>query len=385
MTAGAPPPPPDPASGDEARTTLWAVLRGLGTSDEEIARAEEDGTLTLLTVERMMVPEPGRYDLDEVGRRTGLSPDLLTRLWRSLGYPEPRPGDKAFNDADVEILARVGELVELDPEREPLVLQVSRVLGSSMARIAAAEVDVISGPSARPGDVSGENVDEQVVTGAGALLSLMPRILEQAWRRHLQAAVRRRMVAVAGADRVEVVVGFADLVGFTALSQQVSDVELSGIVGDFEALAYDVVTAGGGRVVKTIGDEVMFSVGTPKAAAEIALSLSEGTRASDELSDVRVGMAFGPVLDREGDLYGPVVNLASRITAIALPGSVVVGPDLAAALRDDPAYVVKPMRPRYLKNIGRVGIHVLRRAQPPPSGRFSDRRQALRDAVRARY
>ncbi|HEY8544543.1 MAG TPA: adenylate/guanylate cyclase domain-containing protein [Acidimicrobiales bacterium] len=370
---------------DPARSTLWAVLRGLGTSDEEIARAERDGTLTLLTVERMMVPEPGRYDLDEVTRRTGLSPDLLTRLWRSLGYPEPRPGDKAFNDADVEILARVGELVEHDPDREPLVLQVSRVLGSSMARIAAAEVDVIRGPSAPPGDTDAL-VDEEVVSGAGALLSMMPRILEQAWRRHLQAAVRRRMVAVAGNDRADVVVGFADLVGFTALSQQVSEVELSGIVGEFEALAFDVITAGGGRVVKTIGDEVMFTVASPKAAAEIALSLSEGTRASDELGDVRVGMASGPVLDREGDLFGPVVNLASRITAIALPGSVVIGPELAAALEDDPDYVVKPMRPRYLKHIGRVHLRVLRRADPEAGpSRFADRRQALRDAVRARY
>jgi adenylate cyclase len=96
-------------------------------------------------------------------------------------------------------------------------------------------------------------------------------------------------------------------------------------------------------------------------------------------------MALGPVLAREGDLYGPVVNLASRITAIALPGSVVLGPDLAAALEGDPAYVVRPMRPRYLKHIGRVHLQVLRRAHPSPSGRFADRRQALRDAVRARY
>ena len=376
---------PEPPAHDTARETLWSLLRGLGTSDDEIAQAERDGTLALLTVERMMVPEPGRYDLDEVSTRTGLSVDLLARLWRSLGYPEPRPGDHAFNDADVEILGRVGELVEVDVQREPFVLQISRVIGSSMARIAAAQVDVISGPTARVGEIT-STTDQRAVTSAGVLLPLTPRILDLAWRRHLQAASRRRMLeVVAGADKVEVVVGFADLVGFTVLSQQMTDVELSDIVGEFEALAYDVVTAGGGRVVKTIGDEVMFSVASPKAAAEIALSLSEGTRASDELSDVRVGMAFGPVLDREGDLFGPVVNLASRITALALPGTVVVDPELAAALQDDEGYVVKPMRPRYLKNIGRVALHVLRRSGPERPTRFTDRRQALRDAVRARY
>lgn len=366
-----------------ARETLWAVLRGLGTSDDDISQAESDGTLTLLAVERLMVPEAGRYDLDEMTHRTGLSPDLLARLWRSLGYPEPRPGDKAFNEADVEILTKVGELVEADDDRAPLVMQISRVIGSSMSRIASAQLDAISGPSSRVGGKLVQPSDE-VVKSTGALLPLMPRILELAWRRHLQAAVRRRMIEAAGDDKVDVVVGFADLVGFTALSQQMNDVELSGVVGQFEDLVYDVITAGGGRVVKTIGDEVMFAVASPKAAAEIALSLSEGTRASDELSDVRVGMAFGPVLDRDGDLYGPVVNLASRITVVALPGSVVVGPELAEALAGDPAYVIRPMRPRYLKHIGRVGLCVLRRAQPTEGGRFTDRRQALRDAVRVR-
>lgn len=368
---------------EAARETLWTVLRELGTSSEEIEQAEADGTLTLLALERLMLPEPGRYDLDEMTQRTGLSVDLLTRLWRSLGYPEPRPGDKAFNEADVEILSKVGELVEADDDRAPLVLQISRVIGSSMSRIASAQLDVISGPGSR---VAGKLVppSDEVVKSTGALLPLMPRILELAWRRHLQAAVRRRMIEAAGEDKVDVVVGFADLVGFTALSQQMNDVELSGVVGQFEALVYDVITAGGGRVVKTIGDEVMFAVASPKAAAEIALSLSEGTRANDELSDVRVGMAFGPVLDRDGDLYGPVVNLASRITAIALPGSVVVGPEFAEALAGDAAYVIRPMRPRYLKHIGRVGLCVLRRAQPTEGGRFTDRRQALRDAVRVR-
>jgi len=369
---------------DPTNAMLSAVLRDLGVEEDEIAQAAGEGTLTLLTLEHMMAPEAGLYDLDEMSRRTGLSPELLVRMWRSLGYPDPRPGDKAFNDADVEILGTVGQLVAVDPEREQLVLQVSRVIGSSMARIASAEVDVIAGPQARADDRE-QPQDEQSLASVGALMPLMPKVLDQSWRRHLQSAVRRRIAEVTGVDRVEVVVGFADLVGFTALSQQMNDVELSGIVGEFEALAYDVVTAGAGRVVKTIGDEVMFSVATPRGAAEIALALSEGTRASDELSDVRVGMAFGPVLDREADLFGPVVNLASRITAIALPGTVVVDADLAETLAGDPAYEVKPMRARFLKNIGRVPLYVLRRSTPGHETRFADRRQALRDAVRARF
>jgi adenylate cyclase len=368
---------------EEARSALRAVLLGLGTDEAEISRAEQDGTLDLLAVERLMVPEPARYDEREVVDRTGLSLELLRQLWRSLGYPEPSPDEKVFTETDVEILARVGDLITADPQRTGAILQVSRVIGSSMSRIASAQVDAITGPLAGVEGVEPKE-DEEVVIRAGALLPVVPRVVEVVWRRHLQAAARRRMIQVSRDDRTaEVLVGFADLVGFTALSQQVDEIELASILRQFEDLVYDVITTGGGRVIKTIGDEVMFVVTSPKAAAEIALALVEGTRASDELSDVRVGLAIGPALEREADLYGPVVNLASRITVIAFPGSVVVAREVADALAGDPDYVLRQMRPRYLKGIGRLQLAVLRRTEPV-EGRFDKRRQALRDAVRAR-
>jgi adenylate cyclase len=183
---------------------------------------------------------------------------------------------------------------------------------------------------------------------------------------------------------VDLVVGFADLVGFTALSQQVTDRELAAIVDQFETLAYDVITTEGGRVVKMIGDEVMFVVESPEAAAEIALSLADASREADELSDVRVGMAVGPVLEREGDCFGPTVNLASRITSIAFPGSVIVSSDLHERLADHEEYAWRSMRPRQLKNIGRVHLWVLRRATEGFESRFAEGRRALREAVRAR-
>jgi adenylate cyclase len=386
-----PTPPVDggPVEGGEAVTgeesagaALRAMLLALGTDPAEIDRAEADGTLTLLGVEKLIVPEPARFDLDDVTARTGLSEEMVGQLWRSLGHAAPGPGERIFTETDVEIMAKVGDLLAADEQTAPLVLQMSRVIGSSIARIASAQIDAISGPSAWSGSHDPLGA-ERVVRNTGALLPVMPRVLESAWRRHLQDAARRRILQASATEQPSVAVGFADLVGFTALSQQVNDVELAAIVDQFEDLVFDVITAGGGRVVKTIGDEVMFSVGSPKGAAEIALSLVEGTRASDELSDVRVGLAFGPVLERDGDLYGPVVNLASRVTVIALPGTVVVGPEVAELLADDDAYALRPMRPRYLKNIGRVRLSALRRAEPV-EGRFAQRRQALREAVRAR-
>ncbi|HLT70764.1 MAG TPA: adenylate/guanylate cyclase domain-containing protein [Acidimicrobiales bacterium] len=364
-----------------------AQLLAAGCTPEELDRAERDGTLPLLAVERLLVDEPAVHDLEDVARRTGLRPDQVQHLWRSLGYPVPRPGELAFTDTDVELLAEVSRAVAGDVAPTELVLQMSRVIGSSMARIAAAQVDVISAGAAgepRPGVLGDTEVtDDRIVRAARALLPIVPRVLAVAWRRHLQAAARRRLtLAEAGGGQLGVV-GFADMVGFTALSQQLTRDELAGVVDQFERLTFDVVTAHGGRVVKMIGDEVMFTVDAPRAAAEIALALVEGGRRDDQVSDMRVGLAYGPLIEREGDLYGPVVNLASRITAIAFPGTVVVDAGLREHLAGDPGYVLRTMRPRYLKDIGRVKLWVLRRAGPPED-RFAARRRALREAVSAR-
>lgn len=385
-------PTPDPgldrsAFGDDPVQAVRHMLLDAGCTQDELDQAEREGTLPLLAVDRLMVPEVARYDLVEAAARTGLPVDKVRQLWRTLGYPVPRPDEVAFTDADVDILTEVGRLMAGDLASTELVLQMSRVIGSSMARIASSQVDVISARvagSPRPATVGdAELTDDRIVVSAGALLPIVPRVLTATWQRHLQAAIRRRLsIAETGQGQLGVV-GFADMVGFTALSQQVGDEELAAIVAQFEQLAFDVVTANGGRVVKMIGDEVMFTVDSPVAAAEIGLALAEGTRGADELSDLRVGLAQGPLLEREGDLYGPVVNVASRITSIAFPGSIVVGQAMHDHLVDRSEYRLRSMRPRYLKDIGRVPLWVLRRGGAPES-RFADRRRALRDAVRAR-
>ena len=167
-----------------------------------------------------------------------------------------------------------------------------------------------------------------------------------------------------GAPTAPLAVGFADLVGFTAMSQQISERELAAVVSRFEALAFDAVTRHGGRVAKMIGDEVMFVVDGVGPALETALGLAEAYADDDLLSDVRVGLAHGDVLALEGDFYGPVVNLASRIVNIAIPGAVVVSETIHQALGQDPRYVFHPLRVRSLKDIGRVRLWRARHGHP---------------------
>jgi adenylate cyclase len=371
---------------------LVAVLRAYGVSDDEIEQARADNNLVLLAIDRLALGQDLRYDLEAACDGTGLPEAELRHIWRSLGFPDPKPGETIFSDVDLGNLAAVADLMHSGVVSPEVTYGMTRVIGSSMARIASALIDAVSAQTDQVGAAVVEDADvaevlEPVASEAGGFLPMFPEVLEQVWRRHLQVAARRRLLRGDPEDGPGQVVGFADLVGFTALAQQVTDEELAEIVDQFERLAYDVVVAGGGRVVKMIGDEVMFLTDDPVFAAEIALGLAEASRDAAELSDVRVGMAVGPVIEREGDAFGVTVNLASRATAIAYPGTVVVSPGLRELLEDRPEYSFRSMRPRFLKNIGRVSLSVLRHADDAPSSirdAIEERRRVMREVVRER-
>lgn len=369
---------------------LRAVLEAYGVPDDDIDAAADGGLLELLALERILEGPGQRYDIEDVAAESGMDPDRILELWRALGFPEPRPGEKVFTDADLEMLEDTVPFISEGGLDTELALQMTRVIGSSISRVATAQVDAIASElqARRRSVVAGDSADTQagseVVDGgettdrdgpaegtepvwdgevaqrAAELLPMMPKVMEFVWRRHLAHAARRRMLRTTD-ETASVVVGFADLVGFTALTQQLGEHELAHVIGRFEYLAHDIVTSHGGRVVKMIGDEVMFSADTVATGAAIALGLSETYRNDEAFSDVRVGMATGEVLERDGDLYGPVVNLANRIVKIAYPGAVVVSPEVAEALADTDGVVVRSIRSHYLKDIGKVRLFSIRR------------------------
>ncbi len=369
------------------------LLHSEGVSDADIASAAEAHHLSLLAIERLARPGRTRYDLDEMAKMTGITPDMIVRMWRSFGLTEPRPGDRTFNDADGELLSTIGRLLEVEVIDDDLTMQMSRVIGSSLARVASALVDTLDNRDEIE-LIEDEEVDpavrdlvladrmrrvEQFAPIAPILIPTLLDIMGQVWRRHLQASAEARLMrSQAGGDRSHLVVGFADLVGFTALSQQIGPHELAEVVERFETLAYDTIGGLGGRVVKMIGDEVMFAVPHERPAAEIALRLAEGYAADDDLSDVRVALAAGPVLQREADLFGPVVNLAARVVGLAFPASVVCTAEVRDALIGDVDYEWRDIGNRRVKDIGRVPLYVLRRAEAP------ERPRSRREQVEAR-
>jgi len=300
----------------------------------------------------------------DVAREAGVEPAECRRLWRALGFPPVEDDERFFTNSDVEILRAVRALIELRGADRDDLLQLTRVIGQSVARVADAQVNAVADRLGRMRGErgSGETTVAQLTSRIEGLAPSLEQFLGYVWRRHLLAALRRRSAQPSAADRT-LTIGFADLVGFTAMTQALDARELAAMVDRFEAVAYEHIPERGGRVVKMIGDEVMFAVDDGAFAADIAIALVAAHARDAALPDVRVGLARGPTLSWEGDLFGPTVNLASRLVNLARPSTVLVSDDLGEQLRDDPRFELRHLRPVKLQGIGRVRAWVLRRAQ----------------------
>jgi adenylate cyclase len=374
-------------SDDEQRAAALAHVREIllmhGATPEEIDQAVEDGVIDLFVADQMLVPSRRRYTRVEVSELTGVPIDKLERFWRALGFPGVDDSDSVFTDLDLEALRIFQGLLALGAADMETAVQMARVIGSSMARIAEAELGF--------GSIVGPEVDpvmsaEAFASVADVTIPAMAKLLEFVWRRQVAAGIQRNMMlrshGVAPGQSPTMAVGFADMVGFTLLSQHITDEELAAVVRRFEELSHDIVTSARGRVVKMIGDEVMFVVDSAADAARIGLDLADAYSDDDLLSDVRVGLAFGPVLPREGDYFGPTVNLAHAIVNIGNPGTVIMSEEFHDALMKEAPdeFEAKSLRRRVLKALGPVQLWWLGRPghEADGTGAAADRRRNRR-------
>ncbi len=342
---------------------------------------------------RNVIGEP-ELTAPEVAAQAGVDLEQARRLWRALGFPPLADDQRVFTKADVATLQAVEQLVAMRGTDPSIVLQQTRVMGQSLARVAEAQVR--SNTAILEALQSAVAPDDATIARIVPLLTTLEPILVHIWRRHLLASLLR--VGVSNeADSLTaptLVVGFADLVGFTAISQQLSEGELATMVDRFEALAYEHIPERGGRVIKMIGDEVMFCVEDPRIAAEIALALVAAYAGDDTLPEVRVGLALGPTLTWAGDLFGPTVNLASRLVNIARPGTVLASESLGQVLQTqgiqgDPGvhpdddtgqtFELRHLRRLELKGIGAVRSWVVRTAASPDAASAKSSRRRRRE------
>lgn len=314
-------------------------------------------------IEQRLLGWPRRYRRNEIAAEAGLTVEHARRLWRAVGFPDVGDEAVAFTDGDLGALRDLQRLVDGGVLDDDLAVSVTRAFGHNAARLVEWLYDALVEHLVDQG-CTVEQAHRTAVQQAAEHLDDLERLLVFVWRRQLAAVSAR---ALAAADREtttgELSVGFADLVSYTRLSQKLEERELAGLVERFQRRSADVIAAAHGRLVKTVGDEVLFVADSPVDAATIGLELAEAMAEDPVLPDVRVGVATGTVLTRLGDVFGATVNLASRLTALAAPGTVLVDRSTADALDGVEGFALDAERTRAVRGLGLVRPGVVRRTR----------------------
>lgn len=313
----------------EARLQLLQRLAAEGVPLEELRGAVEGGRLTLLPVERAIAGGDGaRYSAREIAERSGVKLDLLQRTTAALGIPFHDPDERSMTEADLEEARRVKAFRDAGLPEDGII-QVARTIGIGTARIAEANRELVRRTLMQPGDTE-RDLALRFAAAADYMLPVFEPTLSYAFRAHMLEQIRRDVIgeadlaAGAAATMTELAVCFADLVGFTKLGEQIETEELGLIAGRLDELATAVADPPV-RLVKLIGDAAMLVSDEAPALVEAALRMVEAAEAEGEaFPSLRAGIAFGSIHVQAGDYYGRPVNLASRLTAIAKPGSVLL-------------------------------------------------------------
>jgi class 3 adenylate cyclase len=319
------------APGAAERLELIEFLVEQGCTLDEMMAANSRGRLFGLAGDRIVRPGRDIFTLTEVAEQIGCPVEEIRAMWRAFGLVVGDPDQPVASVADVDMLrTAIGMTSVLGRES---TLGLARVMGSSMARVGDAASTSVRGqmPSMSVA-VSGSEIDTaRAFAGIAGAVPALGRVLDTLFRHHLENArmhfERTDSWDIVGEGGIRVGVGFTDLCGFTGLTQQLSMDSLSQLLSRFEEVATDVVNDHGGRLVKFIGDAVMFVAADAPTVVSVAEALVEAARQRGLTA--RGGVTVGTVLALDGDYFGPVVNLAARLVALAEAGTVLVSDEVA--------------------------------------------------------
>lgn len=320
------------------RADLIKYLDDLGFTVDEMVEAEQRGRLFGLAGDVLQWSGCPIHTMATAAELLGLPPEEVTHAWGLLGLTVAGPDVPALSQADVDALATWVALKAVVGEDG--AYGVLRVLGATMSRLAEAESTAIR---AGTPDIQMTYTNDELATAQAyrAVAEFVPRIgalIDVVHRHHLTSA-RTHFEGVLRDSSASVVcgIGFADLSGFTVLTRALTPAQLSDLLNEFAGTVADVVHRDGGRVVKFIGDEVMWVSASPEHLAEAAVDLVDHPRAREEGLQVRAGLAYGAVLAINGDYFGSPVNLAARLVGAAAPRQILADSALHEQLPDWPA------------------------------------------------
>ena len=337
--------PHAPGGPDEA-LRAWLIARGADPdrAEDAIVANRADALAS-----DMVLARGDQMSLRELAEHAGVPLDKLTILFHDLGVAVPDPDRRQFGEPDAQL---IGGTAAASSHGIARGAELMRVIAASMERIAEAAVAVyVQGPEAERRNRTADPLDcARSSAGATELALHIGNGLGSVFRHHMRQAVTRQRVIQEGVTRRELArlaIGFVDLVGSTALQSGLDVGALGEQISRFETRAFDVTAAGGGRLVKFIGDEIMVAAVDPVAGCNIVADLVDAF--TDDGTQPRAGLVFGEVLFRHGDYYGPVVNLAARLVDAAIPGEALVDASVVEAVKEDAGPVFEPAGRRMLK------------------------------------
>lgn len=312
-------------------------------------------------LERLLLGGDPDISLAALAEAAGLSPEIASLFWHALGFPDTEPAGRMFTRGDKDAIVNLARMVTDVGADEEFVVGLIRAVGHHMSRLAMWQVmALVEQMTEQTGD--GEVGAKRAVEFMYEHVDDFEPLLTYAFRRHLAAVTKWRLHrAQETALRMRLSVGFADMAGYTKLSRSLDPLALARLVNRFETVSSDVVLRQGGRVIKTVGDEILFASDTAAQAVHIGLDLAEAMETDPMLPAVRVGIATGDVVARMGDVYGPTVNLASRLTSLSNPSRVLIEGATATAIGDDEHLEAATLGEAVLQDFGTVHMFGVRR------------------------
>lgn len=283
-------------------------------------------------LEQAILRDEPRFTAAEIAGGSEEALEQARRLWRALGFPE-HDQERAFTGGDRAALTTLRGALDSGALDFETALNLTRAVGQTMSRLADWEVGALLPLLEQTKGGASGRLDAAIgmVEAVGAPFE---ELLIYAWRRHLAASVARidSLGDDENATTYDVTVGFADIVAFTALSNDIGEERVGDMIEVFEQRCHDVVSVNHGRVIKTLGDSVLFVVDEAERAFDIAEGIIKVIGRDSRMPDVRVGLGSGSVVFRLGDIFGPPVNMAARLTAVARRNRVIIDEATAAAL-----------------------------------------------------
>ena len=351
-----------------------AALQIVGEGDEDEDETVYETRSAAERLEEILLDGKRVLDRREAAKLGGISTVSARKMWRALGMSQTDGIEKAYTVSDAHALRMWAKPVADGLIDQSTALSLARAIGQTTDRLVVWQMETLVDFLTEEEGLTDPEARRDALQLVEDMVDPLQKMLTYSWRRNLAEVMGRLNVNVSDGLAIDNrqgwydssmplarAVGFIDLVSYTRLSQKMEPRQLANLVQEFQGMAYNIVATGGGRVIKTVGDEVFFAAETPLGGAEIAMTLMERVTAAEDLPQARVGFVWGRVLSRLGDIFGSSVNLAARLTAVADPGTIFTDEDTARVLSASDAYVFERRESLSLQGLGETGIGEMKR------------------------